>query len=91
MNIISDVERIYSNQIATHLYYNVSIRNNSSTGSSPASYTETLTSPLLNKCSDYYMAVSRLNVVTNNVPIMIFPIQPYPNTNPDKSIYSVTL
>ncbi len=90
MNIISDVERIYRNEVAAHVYYNVSIRNTGQT-ESVASYSETLTMPLIDKCSDYFMAVARFNIPTNNIPLMIFPVQPYPNTDPNKSIYSVTL
>lgn len=90
MQLSSEVEKLIDNTVATHVYYNVSIRNTSES-EAIATFSETLSMPLLEDCGKYYMSLVRFNIPTDYIPIMIFPVMPYPNTDPDKSIYSVTL
>ena len=79
-----------------HVYYNILIPHNptSSTGGLPpnlATFEENRVQPILDKPSDYYLAVTRFLVPGGTIPIFIFRVNPYPNTDINQGIYSVTL
>lgn len=80
------------------VYYNVSIPHNDllSVGGSPtpARFEETRDEPLFRgRPCDWYMSVIRFTIPTTYIPIQIFPVEEDPVTpsNPNKSIYSITL
>jgi hypothetical protein len=60
-------------------------------GDSPAVYQEQLSQPIVYNPEDYYLAVVRFSIPGEEIPIFIADIQPYPNTNVNNTIYSVTL
>lgn len=90
---------MYSNNAITdkssnsdRIYYNIVMPYNPTQfGVSPMIYRETLTEPIIKNPSEWYLAVVRFTIPTQNIPIFIAEIQPYPNTDLDKTIYSVTL
>jgi len=65
--------------------------NPDSQGISRAVYQEQLTQPIMNNPHDYYMTINKFTIPTQNIPIFIAEIQPPPNTDPNLTIYSVTL
>jgi len=74
------------------IYYNIAIPYNpDSTGFSPAIYKQSLTQPILYNPHEYYLAVVRFSIPTQNIPIFIAEIQPFPNVNLLNTIYSVTI
>lgn len=78
-------------KVVDHIYYNVSISSDDN-NDSLAYYRAINQSSILNKASDYYLAVSRLYVPLSTVPLMIGEIMPGQTQNdPNKTIYSVTL
>jgi hypothetical protein len=60
-------------------------------GFSPAIYQEQLNQPIVYNPQEYYLAVVRFQIPGSNLPIFIADIQPFPNTDPNLTIYSVTL
>jgi hypothetical protein len=76
----------------THVYYNVRIQNGNPDGSDKVcQYREQRTVPIINDPSKYYMSCVRFQVPTSRIPILLIPVQPYPNVDPGKTIYSVVL
>jgi hypothetical protein len=74
------------------IYYNVVIPYRpDSTGFAPAVFQEQLNQSILDRPSDYYMTIIRFSIPVQNIPIFIAEIQPFPNTNLNNTIYSVTL
>lgn len=74
------------------IYFNVTVPYNPDTnGNSPAIYQAQLNQPIVYKPEDYFMALVRFRVSGANIPTMIARIQPFPNTNLNNTIYSVTL
>ena len=77
----------------THIYYNVNITNNDTTGSnSPPiiDFNETRNQPYLNNPSEYYMSVVRFSVDTPTLPLFI--PQPVVGSNDANTlIYTVTM
>lgn len=81
------------------IYYNVSIPHNdlalNPAGGNfftPAKFLEIRDTPLFNgPPKDWYMSIVRFSIPTSTIPFQIFPTQPAPNTNPNLSVYSVTL
>jgi len=74
------------------IYYNVVIPYRpDSTGFAPAIFQQQLNQTILSRPSDYYMTIVRFSIPTQNIPIMYGQIQPYPNIDLNKTIYSVTL
>ena len=57
----------------------------------PATYSVQLNQPLLDVPEDYYMSVIRASVPCQNVPIFVAKVLPFPNTNRNTLIYTVTL
>lgn len=77
----------------SHIYYNVTITNNDTTGTSAPpnlDFNETRNQPYLNKPEDYYMSVIRFSVDTPTLPLFI-PQPEVGSTDPNKLIYSVSL
>lgn len=82
----------YQQEIDDRFYYNVTIR--STDINNPykiAKFREQLDQPIINNPEDYYLAVVRYRVPTQTIPIFSAQIQPFPNVNPNLTIYSVTL
>lgn len=78
--------------LADNIYYDIVIPYNPSSGGiSLAQFQQQLTQPILYNPQDYYCAVVRFQVPGSNLPILIPEIQPFPNTDLNKTIYSVTL
>jgi hypothetical protein len=76
------------------VYYNITIPHNDAQGlgPNPAVFQEVRSLPLFEGSpSDYDMSIIRFSIPSNFIPILLFPIQPYPNTNPNLSTMSVTL
>lgn len=77
---------------ADRIYYNIAIPYNPIVdGTSPAVYQQELNQAIVNKASDYYLSITRFTIPTANIPIMYPEIQPYPNTDINNTIYSVTI
>lgn len=82
-----------------HVYYNITISNNTNTNGiktlSPlptiSLFTETRNTPLLKSGSNYELSIVRFTVPATSVPLSVIQIQPYPNTDINKTIYSITL
>jgi len=77
----------------THIYYNVNITNNDTTGlvAPPIiDFNETRNQPYLNNPSEYYMSVVRFSVDTPTLPLFI-PQPQVGSTDADALIYSITL
>ena len=73
-------------------YYNVSIANNELSSSyTYASYKDVLNQQLINDPSKYYLSVLRFQIPTADIPILIPEIEPWPNTDVNKTVYKVTL
>jgi hypothetical protein len=76
----------------THIYYNVRIQNGNPDGQDKiCDYREQRTVPIMNNPSEYFMSCIRFQVPTSRVPILLVPVQPFPNTDTTKTIYAVTL
>ena len=73
-----------------NIYYNATMFN-ASTIPVVASYNETRTTPLLYDPSKYYLSVVRFNIPGSFLPIFIAQAVPFPNTDVNKLIYTVTL
>jgi len=65
--------------------------NPNSLGISPASFQQQLNQPIMMNPHDYYMTINKFTIPTQNIPIFVAEIQPFPNTNVDLTVYSVTL
>lgn len=80
-----------------HIYYNVTIRHSDAADpTNPnipviASFEEERVQPIIDNPNDYYLTITRFTVPGGEIPIFLFPIQPFPNTNPNLSNLSVTL
>jgi hypothetical protein len=87
-----NIEMLSRTHDATHVYYNVRIQNGSPDGKNiQCSYRETRNVPIIDDPSQYYLTCVRFSLPTSTVPLLVVPVQPYPNTDPTKTIYSVTL
>lgn len=79
---------------SNRIYYNVLISQDGTNGNqapTPVSFSETLNTALLDDPNNYYLSLIRMNIPMNTVPILIMPIKPYPNTDINKTIFTVTL
>lgn len=77
----------------THIYYNVSITNNETTGLLPApriDFNETRNQPFINNPSQYFMSVVRFSLDTSTLPIFACQPQLNPTTQGDL-IYSISM
>lgn len=73
-------------------YYNISIANNENSSTyTYAQYKENLNQQLITNPSDYYLTVLRFQIPTADIPILIPEIESWPNTDVNKTIYTVTL
>lgn len=80
------------NHESTHVYYNVRVQNGDPNGQNiQCSYRETRTVPIIDNPSEYYLTCVRFSLPTSTIPLLIVPVQPYPNTDATKTIYSVSL
>ena len=82
--------------VNTHdrIYYDVQILNYESTSTSPPplKYYEERNTAILNCASDWYVAIVRFEIGTSSaLPVFIPSIETYPNTDVNKTVYSVTL
>lgn len=73
-----------------NIYYNASLYNNNLFPVA-ASYNEPRTTPLLRDASEWYLSVIRFSIPGSLIPVFIAQALPYPNTDINKLIYSVTL
>lgn len=75
------------------LYYDIQVSNLENTNSLPPllNFIETRNIPFLYECDKYLMSIIRFSLDTPNLPVFIPSIQPAPNTNPNLTIYSVSL
>jgi hypothetical protein len=64
-----------------------------SSGLSPASFQQQFNQPILSVPDDYYISIVRFSIPCQNIPIINFAnyIQEFPNTDPNLSIFAVTL
>lgn len=77
---------------ANHVYYNVRIQNTAKTGEYvPCSFRETRTVPIVDNPSQYFFSCIRFSLPTSTIPLLIVPVQSYPNTDTTKTVYSVGL
>ncbi len=74
------------------IYYNVLIpfQSNAEGRPSIAQFKENRTQAIVNNPSEYQISIVRFTIPSSEIPIFIFNIQDYPNTNPDLSPWSVT-
>lgn len=73
-------------------YYNVAMANNEQkNGYSYATYNDLFTQSIIANPSLYYLSVVRFQIPTSDVPILIPEIEAWPNTDPNKLVYNVTL
>ena len=89
VSVEREIDNIYVNIIMDHSNPSYSNFNNPGqviviTGSDPedAEYNNTKTTPILDKCSDYYCSVIRYIIPLDEVPLMIMPIVPNQPYNP---------
>lgn len=75
------------------VYYNcLFVNSNQQRGTfQEARFIDNRSQPIIDKPSDYTMSVVRFRCDTSNIPLLLMPIQPLPNTDINKSIYSITL
>ena len=74
-----------------NIYYNVRINGNADGSLAMANYAEQRTISLLDNPSNYYFSCIRFNIPTSTIPLLIVASQPFPNTNPALTVYSVSL
>ncbi len=75
------------------VYYNVAIPHDDSQGigPSPAIFQTDFTQALLRNPTEWYVTIIRFTVPSQIIPIFIPEIVPFPNTNPNLTVYTVTL
>jgi hypothetical protein len=76
----NDVDRIYFNVTIPHSMENQT-----------ATYNQSLNQTIIDSPEDFFISIIRFQIPTNSIPIFIAEIQPYPNTNLNNTVYSVTL
>lgn len=73
-------------------YYNIAINNNELAFTPTyAIFRENFSQVLIDNPSDYYLTVVRCQIPTGDIPILIPEIQSWPNTDVNKTVYSITL
>lgn len=75
------------------IYFNAVVNNPNATVPSNwkyATFDQTRTDNIVDKASDYYLAVARFELPGHYIPLHIFPIQ-FGQSDPNLSVYSVTL
>jgi hypothetical protein len=75
------------------IYYDIQINNFESTGTAslPLRFSETRTKPIVTNAGDYSLSIVRFQLDTYSLPTFIADIEPYPNTDIDKMIETITL
>jgi len=75
------------------IYYDIQMNNFQSTGTSsqPMRFSETRNNPIIKNAGDYQLSIVRFQLDTYSLPTFIANIEPFPNTNPNKMIESITL
>ena len=74
---VEAVNNRYTNLLdADYIYYNASLYNNTN-GDLPAQYQEVRTAPIVDRASDFLLAVTRFNVPVSHIPILQFQDQTY--------------
>jgi hypothetical protein len=78
-----------------HVYLNIAIPHNDalSVNGSPtlATFTNNYSQPIISNPLEYEMSIVRFSLPGGDLPIQICPIQPYPNTDPNLTVYGVAL
>lgn len=76
-----------------NFYVNVVINHNNSNGAQPslATFSQNFTNVIIDDPSQWFLSVIRFSIGGQLIPIFIFPIAPFPNTDPNKSPFSVTM
>ena len=95
MNYNYSIEKSSDN----HIYYNITISNNTNSNGiktlspipSIAIFNESRNTPLLKAGDNYELSIVRFTVPATSVPLSVIQIQPYPNTNINLTIYSISL
>src|ERR1700678_3314112 len=73
------------------IYYNIVMPYNPINGISYALFRQQLDQSIIERPSDYYLAVVRFQISSELIPILIPIIQPFPNVNLLNTIYSFTI
>lgn len=74
------------------IYYNITIGTTENISTPTyAIYKEQLNQAIVDNPKDYYLSVVRFTIPTQDIPIFIPQIQPFPNVNINNTVYSVTL
>jgi hypothetical protein len=73
-----------------HIYYNITITNPNNF-SRRATYFETRSSAIIENPSEWHLAVIRFIISGASIPILVPRIQPFPNVDVNKTIYSITM
>lgn len=55
-----------------NVYFDASIVNNDPNNAIVATYATTRNTPIVDKCSDYYLAVARFNIPNDSIPLFVF-------------------
>jgi hypothetical protein len=74
-----------------HIYYNVRINGNANNTLQVCNYQEQRTIPLVDNPSNYYFSCIKFSIPTSSIPLMVVPIDGFPNTDMSKTVYSVSL
>jgi hypothetical protein len=69
---VSGSSELFRTPTADHIYYNVTMTNNSTTDYSNARFSETRTQAIIDNPSNYHMSVVRFTCPTNNIPLFRF-------------------
>lgn len=74
------------------IYYNIIIANDENKSNlTEASYKNVLNQQIIEDPSKYYLTVLRFQIPTADIPILIPEIEKWPNTDINKTVYTVTL
>ena len=75
------------------IYYDIQMNNFQSTGttSQPMRFSETRNNPIIKNAGEYLLSIVRFQLDTYSLPTFIADIEPFPNTDPNKMIETITL
>lgn len=76
-----------------NIYVNIVINHNDMLGSKPsmAEFVANYTDLILEKADEYFLSIIRFSIPGQLIPIFIFPILPFPNTNVNGSPFFITM
>ena len=81
----------YTKPTTDFIYFNARINGSTDGSLSLAQYNETRSIAIIDNPSEYYFSCIRFNVPTSTIPLLIVSVQPFPNTDSTKTVYSVSL